>query len=275
MALYFHSEDVSRQASLALMQEGFFLTFGPVELVPIEPRHLYLADERLVFFFLVILLVLIKLFLLFKMDEKYFERSVSFEKFLFFFLFLFIIMQTATIAACDSRSLSPGFRWDFETHSIQEGTGMGIPQDAPEAEEESEEEIPIPPEIPQLDQPLVNDHQRFRELQAKFQLYGRLDRNGIHDLARFAVFLEKAVVIEKRIEAALVFDGYEPALIRGRISEIRECLFAHPTRMLRLSERTLDQYLTEIETNGTRQSRPYIRLMRAIERNHIILWRWW
>nr|POE44795.1 hypothetical protein CFP56_79011 [Quercus suber] len=141
----------------------------------------------------------------------------------------------------------------------------GMPQEAP-----GEDIVhPIQPHIPQLDPPLIGDRERFRELQEQFQLY-YLGRNGITDLAKFAGRLERCVPIERDIEAALVLDGYDPDRIRGRISEIRGRLFTHPNKALLLSERTLDEYLTEIRTNGTRGSRPYMRLVQAIRNSDIL-----
>lgn len=138
----------------------------------------------------------------------------------------------------------------------------GMPQGAPE--------IQLPPEIPRLDQPLITDQERLMELYQRFNLY-YLGRTQIRDLAEFAGRLERAVPIERNIEAALVFDGYDPDRIRGRISEIRGILFTHPTRVLLLSEQTLDSYLHEIQTNGTRQSVPYMRVVRAIRNRNLIL----
>ena len=153
----------------------------------------------------------------------------------------------------DIRSGSPGIWFPSADPEIPPEPGM--PQGAPGHE--------IQHPIPRLDQPLISDRERFIELQGRFHLY-YLGRNRITDLAEFAGRLERAVPIERHIEAALVFDGYDPDRIRGRINEIRGILFTHPTRVLLLSEQTLDRYLNEIETNGTRQSAPYMRLVSAI-----------
>ena len=142
----------------------------------------------------------------------------------------------------------------------------GMPQDAPGHEILP----PVPPEIPRLEPPLITDRQRFIELQERFHIY-YLGRNEISNLAEFAGRLERAVPIERNIEAALVFDGYHPDRIRLRINEIRGILFTHPTRVLLLSEHTLDGYLNEIQTNGTRQSVPYLRVVRAIRNSNLLL----
>lgn len=166
------------------------------------------------------------------------------------------------MAWCDGLALSPLFDGNLADPAPE----AGMPQ------EEPGEDIvhPIQPHIPRLDPPLIGDRERFRELQEQFQLY-YLGRNGITDLAKFAGRLERCIPIERNIEAALVLDGYDPGRIRGRISEIRGILFTHPTRALLLSEQTLDRYLNEIETNGTRQSAPYMRLVSAIRNSNLIL----
>ncbi|KAK9982674.1 hypothetical protein SO802_035401 [Lithocarpus litseifolius] len=140
----------------------------------------------------------------------------------------------------------------------------------PQEEPGHEIPIPLPPEIPRLDPPLISAQQRFIELQDRFQFY-YIGRHQIKDLAELAVKVGRAVQIETDVEAALVLDGYDPGRIRGRISEIRGILFTHPTRALLLSEQTLARYLNEIETNGTRQSAPYMRLVSAIRNSNLIL----
>ena len=141
---------------------------------------------------------------------------------------------------------------------------IGMPQDAPGHEI-------LPPEIPQLEPPLITDHERFRELYQRFHMTSISGRTEITDLPDFTGRLERAVMIERMIEAALVFDGYDPNRIRERITKIRELLFNHPTRVLLLSEHTLDRYLNEIQMNGTRQSVPYQRLVNAIRNSNLIL----
>ncbi len=64
--------------------------------------------------------------------------------------------------------------------------------------------------------------------------------------------------LEKRIEAALVHDGFAPLRLLAKRHEIRGILFNHPTRSLALSEGTIKRYLSKIERNGTRNSLPYL-----------------
>lgn len=142
----------------------------------------------------------------------------------------------------------------------------GMPQHAPGHEILP----PVPPDIPRLDRPLITDRERFEELYQRFSIY-YIGRTRIRDLAEFAGRLERAVPIERNLEAALVLDGYDPDRIRFRIHEIRGLVFTHPTRVLLLSEHTLTQYLNDIETNGTRQSVPYLRIVRAIRNSDLLL----
>lgn len=182
------------------------------------------------------------------------------------FFVLWVLCSHVTVAACDGyvRSLSPPTL--FQPHAAEQiPPEPGMAQHAPGHETLA----PAPqPEIPRLEPPLIGDRERYMELYHRFNLY-YIGRHEIRDLAAFAGRLERAVPIERHVEAALVGDGYAPDQIRLRISQIREILFAHPTRMLLLSERTLARYLNELETNGTRQSIPYRRVVRAI-RNHDI-----
>lgn len=250
--------------SKILFLEGFFLTFGAVEQVPSDPWHFPITIETEVLaLYLILLLFIVSGFIHLKSFSKELTHATSFERTCFFCLFLFIIIQFPfSVAYCDIRAGSPAISLNSADPEIPPETGM--PQGAPGHEIRH----PIPPDIPRLDQPLITDQERFIELQQRLQISGH---NRITDLAGFAGRLERAVPIERNIEAALVFDGYAPDRIRFRINEIRGILFTHPTRMLPLSEQTLDRYLMEIQTNGTRQSAPYMRVVHAIRNNQIIL----
>ena len=252
--------------SKILFLEGFFLTFGAVEQVPSDPWHFPITIETEVLaLYLILLLFIVSGFIHLKSFSKELTHATSFERTCFFCLFLFIIIQFQfSVAYCDIRAGSPAISFNSADPEIPPETGM--PQGAPGHEIRH----PIPPDIPRLDQPLITDQERFIELQQRLQIYF-LGHNRITDLAGFAGRLERAVPIERNIEAALVFDGYAPDRIRFRINEIRGILFTHPTRMLPLSEQTLDRYLMEIQTNGTRQSAPYMRVVHAIRNNKIIL----
>lgn len=186
---------------------------------------------------------------------------MSLDRTLFFFLFLLIIIHNIhfTVGFCDCNRLSPPLELPSQVHP--ELPQPGIPQEEP---------VVQPPEVPRLDQPLMPDDVRFGELRDRLTIYF-LGRNELRHLAQFAGILQKAVLLEKKIEAALVFDGYDRNVILLQRHHIRGFLFLHPTRALVLSERTLDRYLNEIQINGTRQSVPYTRVVRAIRNQHIIL----
>ena len=167
-----------------------------------------------------------------------------------------------TVAPCDSQPGSP------PPHIPRWETGM--PQHAPG--HEILPPVPVPPPlIPRLEPPLVDDQQRFIELQNRLSIYMLI--GPAIDFEGFMGRLERAVPIERHIEAALVDDGYDPNRIRGRIHDIRALLFTDPSprRVRLLSETTLDQYLNEIQTNGTRQSVPYRRVVQAMDNFELLL----
>ncbi|CDP17418.1 unnamed protein product [Coffea canephora] len=141
---------------------------------------------------------------------------------------------------------------------------------------EPREETPPPPPIPravlvpELVQPLLPDNLRMVELQQRLSIYfiGRHDRAH---LPQFLGILEKQMLLEKRIEAALVRDGYAPDSIFAKRGEIRGIVLNHPTRGVALSESTLNRYLSQIERDGTRLSTPYSRVMRAIGNLNLLI----
>lgn len=242
---------------------------SPIEQVPSEPWdwHCLTAKTEMMTFSFALLFFIGGLLLLHFLKKKNFSRdifhanSLSLDRTLFFFLFLLIIIHNIhfTVGFCDCNRLSPPLELPSQVHP--ELPQPGIPQEEP---------VVQPPEVPRLDQPLMPDDVRFGELRDRLTIYF-LGRNELRHLAQFAGILQKAVLLEKKIEAALVFDGYDRNVILLQRHHIRGFLFLHPTRALVLSERTLDRYLNEIQINGTRQSVPYTRVVRAIRNQHIIL----
>lgn len=127
-----------------------------------------------------------------------------------------------------------------------------------------------PPLLPVIPDPLVSDEERLRELTESFR-FSSFGRNTREDFNAFTNKLERALPIERNIEAALILDGYAPQRIRLRINSIRRILFSHPKKTVLLSEKTLEHYLSEIDTFGTRDSTPYKQVLRAIRNYDIVL----
>jgi hypothetical protein len=125
--------------------------------------------------------------------------------------------------------------------------------------------VPNPPVIPQFP-PLLSDGERLVKLRETLLLYTPTD------FGSFENKLTLAVPIEKSVEAALLEDGFNADRIRQQLSEIRGVLFCHPKRSFLLSFETLERYLNEIQTEGTRNSTPYRKVMQKISRYNIVLW---
>lgn len=161
-------------------------------------------------------------------------------------MILILLCLNGTVAACDGRISSPAPAVGLHPEVPAD---TGVPQGAPVQIDE------IPPEVPQLYRPLMGDAFRTRELHLRLGLYF-MGRNTWRDNCVLLGILEKQVLVEKKIEAALVHDGYNPISVVIKRHEIRTILFNHPTRASVLSERTLDSFLDQIARNGTRQSIP-------------------
>lgn len=223
-----------------LFLQYLFVTLSPVE-YGATPTVVN-VDDNIGFY--VSLILLISGFFLHSKNKIL--RALTFERMtrLFFYVFIFFILLycNCSIAACDWRID------DVDLHA----------------------QVPVPAEVPQLNHPLMPDDYRRVELQQRLSLYF-LGRNSWADLTQLLGILEKQMLLEKKIEAALVHDGYDTLDILRNRGEIRGILFNHPTRALALSERTLDGYLSEIARNGTRQSLPYGRVIRAIRNLDIIM----
>jgi len=156
------------------------------------------------------------------------------------------------VAACDGRR-EPSFD---PIYPPQRDGQPAIPQ--PEVQ-------PVPRAIlvPELEHPLLSDRQRRAELQTRLAFFFQ-ERNEARHLPIYLGILDKQFLVEKRVEAALVQDGFSPQMLSRRKWEIRSILFSHPTRVgTAIAENTLNRYLAQMEREGTRQSLPYLRVIRA------------
>jgi len=134
----------------------------------------------------------------------------------------------------------------------------------PEASVNQEAPNPEPPE-PDLSQPLLDDNTRRAELdeRAGFHLV------GLSDSDREKV-LNFQVIIERKIEKALLSDGYsrdELSQLTKR-DEIRGLLF-YPNGKL-MSLQTYQKYVREVEF-GTQRSKPYKKILNALSSSHLFL----
>lgn len=118
---------------------------------------------------------------------------------------------------------------------------------------------PQEPVSPEVDHPLLEDNHRRRELH---------DRLRINSLGRsyrpeeLDSIVETQLQISKKIELALLSDGYSPESLINKRHQIRGVVFYPHGRPF--SESTYSQYLYVMENHGTHRSLPYRRLMDAI-----------
>ena len=120
-------------------------------------------------------------------------------------------------------------------------------------------EIPLAPEIPTLNPPLMEDLIRRDELYSRF-LVNTIGENP--SLRRITDTIRIQNQIERLIEAALVQSGFNPSRILENRHRIRGILF-YP-RGTALSVTTYTSYLQQISSEGTLGTRLYQRILRAI-----------
>lgn len=147
--------------------------------------------------------------------------------------------------------------------SFEEGVLL---EPMPSSSESSEATINRGPVIPELHPPLLEDHAREEELNDRLGFYWPplSDNPGVRDS-----FVEVQENIEKHVEGALVDDGYSPGKVLEKRHQIRGFLFYPEGRLL--AESTYLSHLKEIGENGTRQSVPYRRIMRALQNKNLFL----
>lgn len=180
--------------------------------------------------------------------------AINFE-FLFLFLYILSIILKMDLALADE---------------------IGTPSDDPaELRRPLQPQVnewvpPIPretlPEIPVLEQPLINDTLRLS------QLYNRLSPHFFGQEIRpqtLVDFVYRQAEVEKNIEAALVLDGIHPTHVLNELNNLRGVLF-YP-RGTPLTPATLARYIREIARRGTRQSIPYRRVYKAIRDHDVFI----
>lgn len=135
-----------------------------------------------------------------------------------------------------------------------------------EAEPAPAPALPHPIIIPELEHPLLSDEVRSDVLYSR---YGILNFGGDDGLSRLGSIISNQVIVERRVEAALVADGFHPLSILDRYRDIRHYL--HSPQGELMTPRTYQSYVNQIMEHGTRQSLPYQRVIRAIHHSHILL----
>lgn len=110
-----------------------------------------------------------------------------------------------------------------------------------------------------LNHPLMPDLQRERELDSRF-LINTVGENPT--LRRISETILVQSRVERLMEAALVHNGFNPVNIHLNRNIIRGIVFYPRGRALTL--RRYQSYLNEISRLGTRETRAYQRIIRAI-----------
>lgn len=120
----------------------------------------------------------------------------------------------------------------------------------------------------EVKQPLMVDHQRQMELERRLRLHF-IGRHNEIDTIAYDDLIDKQLLIEKKIEIALLNDGYSRGSIFSNRNAIRGYLF-YPNGTP-LKESTLDHHLKQMVQNGMRQNIPYERIQRAINNYNLFL----
>ncbi|KAI3668685.1 hypothetical protein L1987_88297 [Smallanthus sonchifolius] len=118
-----------------------------------------------------------------------------------------------------------------------------------------------PPEGLEVIKPLMEDEQRYGELEDRLNrhFFGKAEKiNRI----TYDDLVEKQLLIEKKIEKELLHEEYSRDRIYANRYDIRECIFYKEG--VPLKEKTLDLYLKEIQRNPS-HSIPYRKIQKEIK----------
>lgn len=122
------------------------------------------------------------------------------------------------------------------------------------------------PDIPVLEQPLINDDVRRTQLYARLAPHSFVQQLPLRTLVDLVY---QQAEVEKKIEASLILDGIHPMRFLVELNRLRGVLF-YP-QGTPLSPATLARYIREIAQSGTRQSIPYRRVYRAIRNYELFI----
>ncbi|KAL4308690.1 hypothetical protein GQ457_01G033900 [Hibiscus cannabinus] len=116
------------------------------------------------------------------------------------------------------------------------------------------------PGAPEPEQPLLSDEIRLQELGDRLRIncLGKAMSLGEQE-----DIVETQLLIEKKIEQALLSDGYSKQALIEKRHQIRGFVF-YP-RGTPVSGSKYTKYLEDIEMFGTHRSLPYSRIIRAIQ----------
>lgn len=122
------------------------------------------------------------------------------------------------------------------------------------------------PVIPELANYLLPIEERQRELAQRLSI-NSISKNLTS--REWGSILAAQVVVEKRIEAALVSDGFNAESILAKRHQVRGFLF-YPGGTS-LTEQTYVNYVKSIDSHGTRACVPYKRVIQAIRQHYLFL----
>ncbi|GKV53046.1 hypothetical protein SLEP1_g59595 [Rubroshorea leprosula] len=120
------------------------------------------------------------------------------------------------------------------------------------------------PQIPELPNSLIPVEQRMRELGDRLSI-NSIERNLTHD--KWKSIVAAQLVVEEKIEAALVQDGLAPDLFVEKRHQIRGFMF-YPGGTC-FSEQTYVSYVKSVDNHGTRACIPYKRHGKRVSVNRI------
>lgn len=165
-------------------------------------------------------------------------------------------------APCDGRIYSPPLTL-FPQRQAAAPILEGVPVEVAVA--------PAAPVIPEFHPPFIPEALRLQELSRSLNIRF-IKRDGWTEFSSLVSMTYKQAIIDRRIQDVLINDGYSALSVLAKRGQLRDLIFYRGDTEP-LSEATLNRYLGQISTLGTRDSLPYQKILRAIRNLNIILYR--
>ena len=185
----------------------------------------------------------------------------------------FLATEDTTLMTKNMMDNNSGWTSLFGTSSGGNSVGSSaasVNQPAPDSPEPVAPEVDQPdgsgPLIPELANHLIPIEERQRELAHRLSI-NSICKNLTPQ--EWGSIIAAQAVVEERIEAALVRDGFNAEAILAKRHQIRAFLF-YPGGTS-LTEQTYVKYVKSIDSHGTRACVPYKRVIQAIRQHNLSL----
>lgn len=254
---------LSKAPTLLSKPVGAFVAMSFSRFLGSEGKAIMSTPPNILFLFL-LLIILICIYRYFHFEKKK-KNSILLG------LILFLISFFSSLVRFQLSGILFPIFVGTDVLMVGPSASGGLPdlnEPAPHSPEPVAPEVDQPdgggPLIPENANPLIPDNLRVRELEEHLSVHMIENKWKPEETPRI---LTSQTIIEKRVEAALIEDGFPPDVFLHKRKRIRDFMF-YPEGT-GLTAQTYAHHVKSIEKFGTRDSIPYKRILKAIKNSEL------